>query len=197
MVLTACANDTNDSLNNDEAANNENINAVNIEETVEENDTNDDGILVEKGQEIFMEWGKPVEVLSTYPLSDELWMHFQLTHVDYSWADEPIGIGGHREGFRYLLLEVEVENTDEIELEGRAIYRPGNYYIYDDSGVEVKKSIYTDVDSVENIYRNPRIRPGGKASGIIVFQFTDPNEAERASRIIYENSGNEYIIDLN
>ncbi|MHA6252751.1 hypothetical protein [Oceanobacillus sp. CAU 1775] len=50
--------------------------------------------------------------------------------------------------------------------------------------------------NIEDPYQIPRIKPSGKAGGTVAIQLKDENDAANASKIIYEHSENEYIIDL-
>lgn len=65
-----------------------------------------------------------------------------------------------------------------------------------EKGVEVPSNIFADAENVENAYHNPRIKPGGVASGIVVFRFNVENEADEASKIVFGESSNEIVFDL-
>ena len=171
------------------------------DENIGQKDTstnNDDAIIVEENQDIYMELGVPTEVLIPKLFSNELDYRFNLTHLDYTITDEYVGVGGILNNYVYLLLEVEVENIDDKELPGKLAYDPGSYRVYDASGVEIPTTIYADSEHVENSYRNPRIKPGGVASGVIVFTFESFEDVEKAAEIVYKTSlNNEYITKLN
>lgn len=135
-------------------------------------------------------FGEEFEVVDKYAKNATAKIKIEKMRLEENLLD----VGFKDEEFKYLLLDVSIENIGDVEVPGYFL-EAGSFDLFNETGREIATYNYTNSIDKEGItpYVTGNLRAGGTNEGTIILAL---DKKETIGEIIYTKGVDEYIIKV-